>query len=202
MKILYLAQNTKWYGDNVSLFNIINSIKDSNTILVLLPNDKCGLFCSKLESINIDFHFVKYMGLTIYPQTKNPLRFLIRLIKKYRDIYFSRKIIKKEIINFNPDIVHTNVGPMDLAFSTCLKFNLPHVWHIREYQDLDFNMEVIPSKQSFEKKLHEKGNYCISITKRLYEYWNMRADYDVVIYDGYLTHLLPYRLKKRSIFYS
>ena len=37
--------------------------------------------------------------------------------------------IKKIIRDYQPDIVHTNVGPVNVAVDTCLRMQIPHVWH-------------------------------------------------------------------------
>ena len=46
----------------------------------------------------------------------------------------------KKVINYiqevKPNIIHSNVGPIDIGYKAAKKLRIPHVWHIREYQDL------------------------------------------------------------------
>ena len=70
------------------------------------------------------------------------------------------------------------------AFDVCKKKGIPHVWHQREYQDLDFGLHFFPSWAVYKRKLHDEINYNISITKNLFEYRHLRVGRDEVVYDG------------------
>lgn len=43
--------------------------------------------------------------------------------------------------DFVPDIVHTNVITTDFGYHLARRFNCCHIWHIREFGKLDFNMD-------------------------------------------------------------
>jgi glycosyltransferase involved in cell wall biosynthesis len=95
----------------------------------------------------------------------------------------AQKKLGKVIKKFKPDIIHTNVGPVHIGYNIAKKMGIPHVWHIREYQNLDFNMHFFPTKKSFTRKLNSKFNYNIVITKGLFSYFDMQTNAKV-IYDG------------------
>ena len=44
----------------------------------------------------------------------------------------------------NPDIIHTNTGVIHEGLKVAKRLKIPHVWHLREYQDKDFNWEAFP----------------------------------------------------------
>lgn len=73
--------------------------------------------------------------------------------------------IESIIKEYHPDIVHTNVGPLDIALEVCLKHRIPHVWHQREYQDLDFHMHSFPSKKISRKEFIQQGIIILPLLK-------------------------------------
>ena len=183
MKILYVASSCGWGGGSVALFNLIKGLKErGHESMVLFPNGNDKKFCEELDQIGIFYSFADY-GLTIYPHTKNPLKYLVRLCRTVIKRNMAQHKILELIKSFKPDIVHTNVGPLDIALSPCIKSHVPHVWHLREYQD-KIGMIPIPSKHHFMKKIHKDGNYNIAITRGVFSYWKLNLEKDVVVYDG------------------
>lgn len=187
-KILYVQSDSKLNGSGKALLNLIISIKDQYEIEVFLPdaNDELGI---KLKAIGI-----KCIGspfaLRWYPKFKRtwkiyknlrPLRnFLLGLIEETS----AMKVLEKEVIKFKPDIIHTNVGPVDIGFKIAYKHGIPHVWHLREYQDLDFGVRYFPTKKTFLSMIHSNSTRNISITKGIFDHFNLEQGKDYVIYDG------------------
>ena len=81
------------------------------------------------------------------------------------------------------DLIHTNIGPINIGYKASRSLNIPHVWHIREYGDKDFNLFPFPSKRYFRNTLRK--SYVVCITKDLLQY-NQLDHYDKarVIYNG------------------
>lgn len=184
MKILFVASSCGWGGGSAALFNLIKGLKDSgHKPMVLFPNGKAKRFCEELDQIEINYSFSDY-GLTIYPHTRNPLKYIVRLCRVIIQQKRAQRKVYELIKYFKPDIVHTNVGPLDIALTPCQKCHVPHVWHLREYQDKDFGMVFMPSKSSFIRRIHQNGNYNIAITKGVFSYWRLVPARDMVIYDG------------------
>ena len=184
MKILYIASSSGWGGGSVALFNLIKGLKDrGHALMVLFPNGGDKRFCEELDQINIKYSFANY-GLTIYPRTRNPFKYIVRLCRVVIQQRKAQHKVYGLINSYKPDIVHTNVGPLDIALTPCRKCHVPHIWHLREYQDKDFGMVFMPSKSSFIRRVHQNGNYNIAITKGVFSYWSLNPAKDVVIYDG------------------
>lgn len=45
-------------------------------------------------------------------------------------------------------------------------------------------MYPFPSMKVFEKRIHDKNNHCISITKNIFNYFGLQPNKDEIIYDG------------------
>lgn len=200
MKILYIASNPDWGGATVALYNLIKQIYKEHEINVVLPNGH-GRLCDELDSLGVRYYVINYK-LNIYCKSKNIFKSIYMLFNILYTNSIAKKKIRKLILNIKPDIVHCNVGPIDVSLDSCLKSGIPHVWHIREYQDLDFNMTYIPTKSYFLKRIHTIGNYNIAITKDIFSYWKLRKGIDRVIYDPVMDipPSLPSNMKKNNYF--
>lgn len=187
MKILYIVHTNAVGGSNKALFNILNYMKSRHEVRVVFPKPTNGhsVVQDYLEQNGIKYYSPYFYDALVYGTDKNVVRRFIRTIGRlYRHLKMRRKI-KGIIDEFQPDIVHTNNGIIDIALDYCIKKGIPHIWHLREYQDLDFKMSVMPSKKIWLSRIHKQGNYNIAITKGIYNYFNLR-NCDIYIYDGVL----------------
>ncbi len=83
---------------------------------------------------------------------------------------------------YRPDIIHTNSGVVQEGNKVAKALGVPHVWHIREYQTLDFHWELYPS-ESIVKKLYSSSN-TICITEGIQQYFGLNnSSRSKVIYD-------------------
>lgn len=191
MRILYIAHTTDKGGGTIALLNIIHEIIKTHEIGVFLPS-KTGWLVDALKETKCTLFFSKF-ELYVYPKSIishygkwNPIGYLKSckaLYNKISTTVNARRDFVKVLSEYAPQIVHCNCGPLDISLDACRKLEIPHVWHLREYQDLDFDLYVLPSMQRFIKKLHTKGNYNIAITHGVYNHFKLR-EIDSVIYDG------------------
>lgn len=69
-----------------------------------------------------------------------PLAHKVKWIRKFFTSLFE---LKKVISHWNIDLIYTNTSVIPAGrFAACL-FKKPHIWHIREFGDLDFSLEFI-----------------------------------------------------------
>lgn len=184
MKIFYVCHITNLSGASKALLNLVQVVSKDNDVYILLPENK-GWLVDELRKIDVKLYFVNY-GLMWYPR-KLKIFFRLHTIKGMWYSLKNMKSAKRYIYNLlqeiQPDIVHCNCGPLDISLDACLKLSIPHVWHLREYQDKDFNCSMFYGKRHFVKRLHTKGNFNIAITNGVFEHFSLRPC-DRVIYDG------------------
>ena len=185
MKVLYVTNSVGMGGASVAIINMLTYLVQRGIIpMVTCPAE--GSFSSELRKMDIS---VRIIGnpLEIYPRLhswyacmKYPYS-LMQLILKRHAAY--RRLCSC-IEDFNPDIIHTNVGPIHIGYLAAVKYGIPHVWHIREYQKEDFGMRPFPSMDVYKKRIHDKNNHCICITKSIFEHFGLDSTKDEVFYDG------------------
>ena len=186
MRILYISNSTGGGGAPASLFNLIEGLASRHEIRVVLPQ-ACGELYDKLQDMGIATYTDVSYVLDIWPKTPNPFRFISRWIKLYKNRTSVRRYVGKIMDEFHPDIVHTNVGPVAIAVEEASRRGIPHVWHMREYQDKDFSMTFFPSRKAFNTLIHSDKNHNIAITRDIFNHWELRNGKDIVVYNAIRT---------------
>lgn len=184
MKILYIASDTCWGGSNVALYNLLKTLLKNNVNPIVVLPKRSGPLCEKLDCLRIPWFHVGYK-LNVYPNRNcGKLKWIIKLVYYLIVNKIARKRLSAIIKKIKPDIIHTNVGPLDLVLDICKKNKIPHVWHIREYND-KIGLNFFPNENTYRRKMYRHNNFNIAITKGIFEYYGMRSC-DKVIYDGVL----------------
>lgn len=201
MKVLYVTNSTGMGGASVALINMLE-YSALNGIKPLVTCPATGTFSAKLKQMNIPFIIIGN-PLEIYPHIyswKSYIKYPYSLIKMILEKHFAYKKLCSCIEKFKPDIIHTNVGPIHIGYLAAKKYGIPHVWHIREYQKEDFDMHPFPSMNIYLKRIHDKNNHCISITKNIFKHFGLNPDKDKIIYDGVInrTNYKPINKNKEA----
>lgn len=192
MKILYIAHTTDKGGGTIALLNLIDGIRQYHEVAVMLPS-KHGWLKDELVQRNIQCYYAHYylsiysLGVIFHAQWWNVKAYLQFVYGTLKKIFFNHRAhnrLREVIADFQPAIVHCNCGPLAISINVCKKIHIPHVWHLREYQGVDFHMVFMPTTKCFMKLIHQSGNYNISITKGVFNHFKLRPKVDQVIYDG------------------
>lgn len=195
------------HGSTLSLFSTIASIKHFGVEPVLLAPSQWKWdkeFEKAVHQLGVRFYKAyivqsiiekdAYMSFTL----KQRLWFFFCLFRNkfysYRDL---SRIVKAE----SPDIIHTNVGVVHEGFWVAKRFGIPHIFHLREYQDKDFGWKILPSKRFFQILL--RNSTVITITDDIRRYFNLfDSKNSYTIYNGISTqNILPIDLPKDKYFF-
>ena len=190
MKILYVLSSTAFQGGSTKAFiSMLNGLQERGIqISVVCPSVKGKgntSFITNMNSKGITVHVIPYRTNT-YPQKRTWKDLVLFLPKLLYHFYLNDKAFKsllKICSEERFDIVHTNVSVINIGYRVALKLQIPHIYHIREYQDLDFGMKIIPSKENFINKL--LLCYSICITRDIQKHFHLESySRSKVIYDG------------------
>lgn len=182
MKILCIVSSSIAGGATFSLLNTLNGLKSKGRdILVITPEE--GFLCGELKKLQIPYT-IEPIVFSVRPplnSVKDIIKFIPRLIKNRVKYFIAFSHISKIIGNWKPDIIYTNVSVVDIGYNLAKRHNLPHLWHIREYSDKDFDWIYLPSISKYRRKLND--SFSISITNDLKKYHQL-GDKCKVIYNG------------------
>ena len=188
-------------GATLSFLSLLDSvIKEGITPYVVIPDDNKD-FVALLEERKVKY-FVVRLPFFCYPSVKkwNVPLFLAKMLGRLYLEWKAEKRVDKIVKEIKPDIIHTNVGPISVGHFVAKKNSLPHVWHIREYGDLDFNMYAFPSKKFFHKCLREDA--VIAVSKGLLQYNEIEnREWSFVVPNGVCSkNNLPAKIHKENFF--
>lgn len=182
IKVLYISNQGG--GAPRSLLNMIKALKDDIEPIVLFENNWYDYQMFQKEGIRCII--VPYrMNLVLNKPGYKTLRwkihrFIDEILKNKLAAYRVKKILRKEKI----DIVHTNTGAITIGVSIAKCLKAKHVWHLREFQDLDFNGFPYNGWNNFYRLL-DKSDSVIAITKAVYNHYNLSNHKDShIIWDG------------------
>lgn len=200
IKILYLPVGAHLYGDNRSLLGSLSILK--NNVDVMVCTTKEGPFTEKLMEMNIPYRIISgamapyilfnYRHYTVKNYIAREIHHIINSIITFFQL---RAIIR----SYQPDIIHTNNSNIYSGAFMAKRYSIPHVWHIREYMDLDHDAQW-PRKRFFDR--NRKWSHCIAITKGLFEHYRMNEDKDAQIYNGICSAAAPlsFQVQKQDYF--
>lgn len=167
-------------GAALSLSNLIDSVKCSVSPIVLLPKKgqvytfftKMGIKCiisnfdCNLRNPNYFIHIVGFVPKLIWYR-----------LKEVKDIYRICKLVKDSNIN----IVHSNSSVFTIGVKIAKRLRVKHIWHIREFQDLDFGMSPFLGWIHLKKLLYTT-DATISITDTIYKHWELEGKNNAYCY--------------------
>lgn len=192
MNVAYILNSTGLRGGATKAFlNILDGMEQHGVCANVVVPDKNGVY-RILKERNIKTFVTPYRPCT-YPRSRTwseklffPARLIARVLVNWIACQKLISYIKINEIN----LVHSNTGVVRIGYDAAIKTGIPHVYHIREYGDLDFGINYFPYKASFLKQLASPLCYSICITKNIQRHFRQQDKRtSLVIYDG----VFPYK---------
>lgn len=201
MKVLFIANCVPMRGGNYSLLQLMKELSQPpyNIEPILLTTFDLDRYPTSIvkeaKALGIKCITARFYPFKWY-YYKNPLSFIKHAtnIINYPQIL---KIVKKE----KPDIIHSNSSIIDIGGYLAYKLKVKHVWHLREFGDLDFSMRPLYGAAQ-ERHSYMNGDKFIavsqSVKKRFLPYINPESKISV-IYNGIPLHSQNKGKKNRDI---
>lgn len=193
LSIVYIGHERKLGGASLCLVTMAKEMKArGHKVCVVLPFGKCPVAeALKREGIKVrSVFFGWWMEPSYWSRSmKSCFQFLYWL----EGIAVRRisRIIRKEKV----DIVHSNSSVIDVGCRAALRCGIPHIWHFREFGDLDYRLTFIKGRKKSLHFIRKAKSNNIFISKALREYYSDLPDegmYNRVIYDGVSKEYLNY----------
>lgn len=164
--ILYINHETdKLYGSSRSLLNMLDAIKDEVYPIILFRATGAAMdfFQSRgYECIAIPFK----LNFTDKHGAKRILSFFPRLLRDSIQQWSALRKGVKILSDKNIDLVHSNSSVISFGHTLSKALGVPHVWHLREYQNLDFGLTPFLGWSNLISKIN-KSAATISITNSI-----------------------------------
>jgi glycosyltransferase involved in cell wall biosynthesis len=146
LRIVFLTHYSTLYGANRSLLNLIDGLENYPIIpYVIAPTP--GPIVDELEKRELKYAIVPMAWWVAQKaNSKKPLSdasqgFLKTQkykIRRLRANLRAVKLLRNQFAAWQPDIIYTNSAVLPVGFMMAITNDLPHIWHLREFVDLDY----------------------------------------------------------------
>lgn len=200
LSIVYIGHERKLGGASLCLVTMAREMKAlGHKVCVVLPFRNCPVAKAlREEGIKVYPVFFGWWMEPMYWGRKMKFCFSMLYSMEWLAVKRISRIIRKEKAN----IVHTNSSVIDVGCKAALKSKCPHVWHFREFGDLDYRLTFMKGRKESLRFVMESGSSNIFISKALRNYYSDLSDengHNCVIYDGVSPEYLNYCGAKEEI---
>lgn len=188
-KILLIANEGQRGGAANALLSLAEGLKDDYEPIILFG--KPGPLSDLCKENNIKFEVIKFLpfrtvaGPTKLKKYAKICLFPILYLRYFLTNHIALKKINK-IIDMNEiSLIHTNTNRDDFGAVLAKKFNIPHVWHIREIDNIPYKCYSFrPKRFSY---INKNATKLIMISKFVAEAYiekGLDKDKMQIVYDG------------------
>ncbi|WP_312765415.1 glycosyltransferase [Epilithonimonas sp.] len=197
MNVLFISHDAVAYGAPKSMVNIIDGLQQDINFVVLLPYK--GNIISELEKRDIKYYTSRYFwDVYSLDSLKDFIMLPIRLMRHYFSFFKTIKLISKLHKIHKFDVIHSNSGVIRIGFFAAKFLKIPHLWHIREFQTKDYNLNILYGRKYFIKLL-KRSEKIICVSESIQKYFELKNA--SVIYNGVMPRSLDeINLEKENYF--
>lgn len=201
MKILFITHYAKMYGANKSLCALILDMKLRYNItpVVFLADHSEGeeeeAFFALFKENDIEVQKIKFFSWQrqkekshVEDYVQHGLNHLLIL----RILFLTKK--------YHFDLIYSNSSVLHLGMLLSKLLHVPHIWHIREFGDSDYNLRYTYSRR-YIKTLYESSDKVIAISNAIMDRIKFLAPNArcVVIENGIKSFKLERKLKNDNV---
>ncbi len=179
-RVLFVTHSARMGGANHSMFRLIEELRERHGIkpFVVFPRGKDRKDISeKCREMGIP-----YLRTPFHWSKGRSVRHLLACLSNI--IFYPLAAFRLRKYDF--DLVHSNGSVTDLGAWLGRRRGLRHIWHLREFGDLDFGLRPLLGRRR-EKAVYSKGdNTFIAISEAVKEHYSSLIDPQkiITIYNG------------------
>lgn len=184
LNIMYIAHERKMGGASLCLLTLAKEMKEKgHHVCVVVPFMRSPI-AEKLREAGIKTIGI-FFGWWMMPSYWGGLfKMAFRMLYMMEGIAVWRisHYIRKEKI----DIVHSNSSVIDVGSKAAARSGVSHVWHFREFGDLDYRLMFLKGRRKSIQYLNNSNDINIFISMCLREHYGELKDEkrNHVVYDG------------------
>ena len=141
MNIAFLTHSIQLYGANRSLLSLAEGLSASHSVSVVAPVVTDAMLRLGSRSIN----WLRFPGLMSYrPVTdggSNRFQWLRNAYVDRLNLRYQTKKLSRLLSQHSVDVVYSNSSMIPFGIDAAESMDVPHVWHLREFGDLDYHRE-------------------------------------------------------------
>lgn len=178
MNVLFIVHYPELYGSIRSLLNLVSGLKEYGIVPHFILPSKGGLsnFLDQQGSKYAILKTERWVSENSY-STKDKFRI-------FQKLSYNSDQIGDYLKQWSIDLVYTNTIVSPTGLNAAKRNHLPHLWHIREFGDLDFGLRFI-FPRALSKAFMRRSDAVICHSKIVRNYHFKPGDKNVhQIYNG------------------
>lgn len=189
MRVGFITHYSELYGANRSLIGLIDGLSGRVACHVVLPVE--GPLVSELAKRNIPHVIIPFRWWVSKRNPRSSLAYILGLLgvplKIMINIY-RLPYITKQMRQWNVELIHTNSAVIPVGAMASFVLGCPHVWHLREFCDLDYKLQYDLGKKT-TLAIIRKADALIAISNAIasYYFYGLADDKKHIIYNGVAT---------------
>ena len=182
INVLYITHESgEVLGSTHSLVNMLHSVKNEVHPVIIFPHK--GKAYDYLVESGYTCYVVQFK-LNIAPKRWRWLKLIPRKIVDSAVNVTAIRKISKIVKRENVQLIHSNSSVFTIGYDAAKVNALKHVWHLREFQDLDFGMQPFSGWRQLKMKINS-SDAVIAITKTIAEHFDVNVGNNgYIIYDA------------------
>lgn len=183
MRVLFITHYLSLYGANKSLLGLVTALGEHGVDCRILVTGK-GAFTTELDRRSVRYYTIPFEGwahsASVKSRIKMPFKLLLNLILLPYLVLRVRK--------WSPDLVYSNSSVVSIGFFLAKVIRVPHVWHMREFGWLDYNLKF-DFGLKISRALFENSSAVICVSEAIRKYYFEGTDSPNihVIYNGVVS---------------
>lgn len=172
MKVLFITHYIYMMGANRSMLRLMLELRDHGvTPIVLMPSHRIKTASSHEEGQTLVDHLAQH-GIRYIAAPFRMAKMNSTLLSTAA--YFYNRIVYPSILRrvrpLGIDLIHSNSGATDLGAWLSRKLGVPHVWHLREYGDLDYGLKS-PFGKFYDRRYFSGDHHFIAISQSILDHY-------------------------------
>jgi len=173
--ISFISHSAETSGAERSLLDLIDGLKRRGVLShVVLPSS--GPIEVELKKRLISYDIMSYRWWTMVENEKKE--------KVEDDINVQAIALATLLDRINPDVVYTNTSVVNVGALAAKIIGKPHVWHVREFGELDHNLKFTLPLEERSKFICENSERVIYNSQAVEKYYNGQSNKRLVVYNN------------------
>ncbi len=167
---LYIIDYGTVGGATHSFLEMVAAVKQLGVRPIVCLGEETDI-TEKLDNLGIEY-FCAGHRTVLEPFVFKGLRWPYRYVKKYLKFRIHESIALRRVKNYcwdDIDIIHTNSARNDIGCFINKEYGIPHVMHIREFGDADF--DCISFRENFIDLYNQYTTRFIAISDAVKKHW-------------------------------
>lgn len=191
INVVFFTHYSDLYGANRSLLSLLDGLKEYPIIPSVIGPEK-GDIAQELEHRDIKFTLMpvkwwvsdRSTESNFLPRFKKALSHQKQAFKRIKTNISSLKHIESQLKQWRADVLYSNSSVLPSGALAAYKIGIPHIWHLREFVDLDYGYTFDLGKR-LTQKIINSSHKKIAISKAIQSHFHGGNDDDwSIIYNG------------------